>query len=61
MPKPNSIGLINESVYTSDDGYTGDIYAINKEFYRREKRVCEFTLLLPISKVKGRDGNVLFA
>lgn len=59
--KPNYIGLINESVHSSDDEDIGDIYAINKYFLvvkRGFVRVHYY--YIPLEKVEGWDGHVLW-
>jgi hypothetical protein len=59
--KGNYIGLINESVHTSDDKDIGDVYAINKYFLvvkRGYVRVHYY--YIPLEKVEGWDGFVLW-
>ena len=59
--KGNYIGLINESVHTSDDKDIGDVYAINKYFLvvkRGYVRVHYY--YIPLEKVEGWDGVILW-
>ncbi len=59
--KPNYIGLINESVHTSDDVDIGDVYAINKYFVVVKRGIIRIHFYyIPIAKVEGWDGNALW-
>ena len=59
--KPNYIGLINESVHSTDDEDIGDIYAISRDFIVIKRGfVNVHYYYIPISKVEGWDGNVLW-
>lgn len=59
--KSNYIGLINESVHTSDDNDIGDVYAMNK-YYLVVKRgyVRVHYYYIPFEKVEGWDGFILW-
>jgi hypothetical protein len=61
-PQPKSwIALINESVHTSDDIDIGDIDAISRDFIVVKRGfVNVHHYYIPISKVEGWDGNVLW-
>jgi hypothetical protein len=61
-PQPKSwIELINESVHTSDDIDIGDIDAISRDFVVvRRGFVKIHYYYIPITKVEGWDGNVLW-
>jgi hypothetical protein len=59
--KSNYIGLINESVHTSDDKDIGDVFAMNKYFLvvkRGYIRVHYY--YIPYEKVEGWDGHILW-
>ncbi|MGD9673453.1 MAG: hypothetical protein AB7U98_08240 [Candidatus Nitrosocosmicus sp.] len=57
----NYIGLINESVHTSDDKDIGDVYAINKYFIVVKKGFINIHYYyIPLEKVEGWDGLVLW-
>lgn len=57
----NYIGLINKSVYSTDDCDIGDIYAINKHFLVVKKGFINIHYYyIPFQKVEGWDGNVLW-
>ncbi|MDN5868696.1 MAG: hypothetical protein L0H55_15030 [Candidatus Nitrosocosmicus sp.] len=59
--KSNYIGLINESVHTSDDLDIGDVYAINKFFLVVKRGYLRMHYYyIPIEKVDGWDGHVLW-
>ena len=59
--KPNWIGLINESVHTSDDNDIGDIDAINRDFIVVKRGYIRIHYYyIPINKVEGWDGFVLW-
>jgi hypothetical protein len=52
---------INESVHTSDDQDIGDIEAVNRDFIVVKRGfVNVHRYYIPISKVQGWDGNVLW-
>jgi hypothetical protein len=52
---------INESVHTSDDHDIGDIEAVNRDFIVVKRGfVNVHRYYIPISKVQGWDGNVLW-
>jgi hypothetical protein len=57
----NYVTLINESVHTSDDIDIGDIFAVNKNFIVVVRGFL-FThyYYIPLIKVEGWDGNVLW-
>jgi len=58
---PKWIDLINESVHTSDDIDIGDILAINRDFVVVKRGfVNVHYYYIPISKVEGWDGHVLW-
>jgi hypothetical protein len=61
-PEPKSwIELINESVHTSDDIDIGDIDAVSRDFIVVKRGfVNVHHYYIPISKVEGWDGNVLW-
>jgi len=64
-PSPNEkkgwIDLLNESVHTTDDVDIGDIYAVSKNFVVVMRGLINIHYYyIPISKVEGWDGNVLW-
>jgi len=61
-PQPKSwIELINESVHTSDDIDIGDIDTISRDFIVVKRGfVNVHHYYIPISRVDGWDGNVLW-
>src|SRR5215216_3664523 len=59
--KKSWIDLINESVHTSDDVDIGDIDAVSRDFIVVKKGfVNVHYYYIPIGKVEGWDGNVLW-
>ena len=59
--KKTWVGLINESVHTSDDIDIGDIDAVSRDFIVVKRGfVNVLYYYIPISKVEGWDGNVLW-
>ncbi len=53
--------LINESVHTNDDIDIGDIEAVSRDFLVVKRGFINIHYYyIPISKVKGWDGNVLW-
>jgi hypothetical protein len=59
--KRDWIKLINESVHTSDDIDIGDIDAISRDFVVVKRGFVNIHYYyIPISKVEGWDGNVLW-
>jgi hypothetical protein len=55
------ISLLNESVHTSDDIDIGDIYAVSRNFIVIKRGfVNVHYYYIPIKKVEGWDGNVLW-
>jgi len=59
--KSNYIGLVNESVHTSDDKDIGDIYAINKYFIVVKRGFIKtHYYYIPLEKVEGWDGYLLW-
>jgi hypothetical protein len=55
------IDLINESVHTSDDADIGDIEAVNNNFIVVKRGFVNIHYYyIPISKVEGWDGNVVW-
>ena len=59
--KRDWIELINESVHTSDDIDLGDIDAISRDFVVVKRGFVNIHYYyIPISKVEGWDGNVLW-
>jgi hypothetical protein len=59
--KLNYIGLINESVHTSDDKDIGDVFAINKYFLVVKRGYIHVHYYyIPLKKVEGWDGHVLW-
>ena len=61
VPKTGWISLINESVHSSDDIDIGDIDAVSKDFIVVKRGyVNVHYYYIPISKVEGWDGHVLW-
>jgi hypothetical protein len=59
--KTNWIDLINESVHTSDDVDIGDIDAVSRDFVVVKRGfINTHYYYIPISKVEGWDGDVLW-
>ena len=59
--KKTWIGLIDESVHTSDDVDIGDIDAVSRDFVVVKRGfVNVHYYYIPISKVEGWDGHVLW-
>lgn len=59
--KKTWIGLIDESVHTSDDEDIGDIDAVNQDFVVVKRGFVNIHYYyIPISKVEGWDGHVLW-
>jgi hypothetical protein len=59
--KKTWIGLIDESVHTSDDVDIGDIEAVSRDFIVVKRGfVNVHYYYIPISKVEGWDGHVLW-
>jgi hypothetical protein len=59
--KRDWISLINESVYTSDDVDIGNIDAVSRDFIVVKRGFVNIDYYyIPISKVEGWDGNVLW-
>ncbi len=59
--KTNWIDLINESVHTSDDVDIGDIDAVSRDFVVVKRGfITTHYYYIPISKVEGWDGDVLW-
>ena len=59
--KKGWIDLLNESVHTTDDVDIGDIYAVSKNFVVVMRGLINIHYYyIPISKVEGWDGNVLW-
>jgi hypothetical protein len=57
------IDLINESAHTSDDIDIGDIHAINRDFVVVKRGFVNVNIhyyYIPITKVEGWDGHVLW-
>ncbi len=53
--------IINESVHTSDDQDIGDVEAVNRDFIVVKRGLVNIhRYYIPISKVQGWDGNVLW-
>lgn len=53
--------IINESVHTSDDQDIGDVEAVSRDFIVVKRGfVNVHRYYIPISKVQGWDGNVLW-
>lgn len=60
-PRKTWIDLINESVHTSDDIDIGDIVAVSRVFAVVKRGFVNIHYYyIPISKVEGWDGNVLW-
>jgi hypothetical protein len=61
VTKTSWINLINESVHTDDDIDIGDIDAVSRDFIVVKRGfVNVHYYYIPISKVEGWDGNVLW-
>ena len=61
VTKTSWINLINESVHTDDDVDIGDIDAVSRDFIVVKRGfVNVHYYYIPISKVEGWDGNVLW-
>ena len=59
--KKTWIGLIDESVHTSDDVDIGDIDAVSRDFVVVKRGIVNIHYYyIPISKVEGWDGHVLW-
>jgi hypothetical protein len=60
--KKDWISLINESVNTYDDIDIGDVYAVSRNFIviKRGFVNVHYYYYIPIKKVEGWDGNVLW-
>jgi hypothetical protein len=59
--KKTWIALIDESVYTSDDVDIGDIDAVSRDFIVVKRGFVNIHYYyIPVSKVEGWDGNVLW-
>ena len=59
--KPTWIDLINESVHTSDDVDIGDIDAVSRDFIVVKRGFVNIHYYyIPIGKVEGWDGHVLW-
>jgi hypothetical protein len=55
------IDLINKSVHTNDDIDIGDIHAVSRDFVVVKRGIVNIHYYyIPISKVEGWDGNVLW-
>ena len=55
------MGLIDESVHTSDDIDIGDIDAVSRDFIVVKRGFVDVHYYyIPISKVEGWDGSVLW-
>jgi hypothetical protein len=55
------IALVDESVYTSDDIDIGDIDALSRDFIVVKRGFVNIHYYyIPVSKVEGWDGNVLW-
>ncbi|AFU60270.1 zinc finger C2H2 domain-containing protein [Candidatus Nitrososphaera gargensis Ga9.2] len=54
--------ILNESVHTSDDVDIGDIYALSRDFVVVKRGIIHkiHYYYIPINKVEGWDGNVLW-
>jgi hypothetical protein len=60
-PASSWVDLINESVHTSDDIDIGDIDAVSRDFVVVVRGFMNIHYYyIPISKVEGWDGNVLW-
>jgi hypothetical protein len=61
VSKLRYVQLINRSVHTSDDIDIGDIFAVNKNFVVVVRGYFNIHYYyIPITKVEGWDGNVLW-
>ena len=61
VPKTGWMSLINESVHTSDDVDIGDIDAVSGDFIVVKRGFVNIHYYyIPISKVEGWDGHVLW-
>jgi hypothetical protein len=59
--KKDWISLIDESVHTYDDVDIGDVYAISRNFIVVKRGFVNIHYYyIPVKKVKGWDGNVLW-
>ena len=59
--KNDWINLLNESVHTSDDIDIGDIYAVSRNIVVVLRGIINVHYYyIPINKVEGWDGNVLW-
>lgn len=59
--KRDWISLINESVHTYDDIDIGDVYAVSRNFVVVKRGFVNIHYYyIPIKKVEGWDGNVLW-
>jgi hypothetical protein len=59
--KKGWIDLINESVHTNDDVDIGDIDAVSRDFIVVKRGIVNVHYYyIPIGKVEGWDGNVLW-
>jgi hypothetical protein len=59
--KKGWVDLVNESVHTSDDVDIGDIDAVNRDFVVVKRGLVNIHYYyIPIGKVEGWDGNVLW-
>lgn len=60
-PASSWVDLVNESVHTSDDIDIGDIDAVSRDFVVVKRGFMNVHYYyIPISKVEGWDGNVLW-
>ena len=60
-PATGWVDLVNESVHTSDDQDIGDIEAVSRNFIVVKRGyVNVHYYYVPVSKVEGWDGNVLW-
>lgn len=55
-------GVLNKSVHTSDDEDIGDVYAFSRDFVVVKRGLINkiHYYYIPIKKVEGWDGNVLW-
>src|SRR5919202_3346587 len=61
VPKTDWMNLINESVHTTDDVDIGDIDALSRDFIVVKRGYLnEHYYYIPITKVEGWDGEVLW-
>jgi len=59
--KKDWISLIDESVHTYDDVDIGDVYAISRNFIVVKRGFVNIHYYyIPVKKVEGWDGNVLW-